>query len=197
MKEYFVKIASSLFKIISYILFVGAAFGLFRALKLDNSSSHSDDDTNSYLFRVLLAAGLALIGGLFWLISRYINIKFGGNGLTPIKYAAQRSLKKLYGKKSGWTPLMDSVNSGNSKIVEEILMNETDINRLHKNGWTALTKASDKGHISVVKLLLDHNADPNARLPGTWTPLMFACLNGNKDIVITLLNYGAKPLSYH
>lgn len=64
--------------------------------------------------------------------------------------------------------------SGDSKKVEEAIINGTNVNALDNNNQTSLSEAVMRGHINVVKLLLKYGADVNATSRYGWTALMSA-----------------------
>ncbi len=88
-------------------------------------------------------------------------------------------------------PLIDASLKGNTKTVETLIAQGTDVNIRSPKGATALIMASLAGHKEIVKLLLDRGADVNAKNVRGESALYVAARRGHKEIVQLLLARGA------
>ncbi|MEX1034162.1 MAG: ankyrin repeat domain-containing protein [Cellvibrionaceae bacterium] len=103
------------------------------------------------------------------------------------------------------SPLLNAVESGNSKSVRALLENGADANASAMWGRSALYLASEMGNKAMVEQLLKHKADVNAASRYGKTALYVAAENGHLDVVKLLVKnkaevnqrtrYGKSPLS--
>ena len=87
------------------------------------------------------------------------------------------------------TVLMNAVQSGDPKIVEEILAAHPDVNAQDVNGNTAL--ASFPQVEKIIRLLISAGANVNARNNQGQTPIFAACMNQNSGVIRALIAAGA------
>jgi len=102
-------------------------------------------------------------------------------------------------------PLLNAVESGNSKSVTVLLENGADANATARWGRSALYLASEMGNKETVEQLLKYGADVNAASRYGKTPLYVAAENGHLEVVKLLVEdnakvnqltrYGKSPLS--
>ncbi len=91
----------------------------------------------------------------------------------------------------GHTGLMQAALAGETRRVEALLDNGTDVNARDHEGRTALMFASINSHSTIVRMLLKHNADVNVRANDGGTALMLATCSDAEEIVQMLLEKGA------
>jgi ankyrin repeat protein len=118
-------------------------------------------------------------------------------GKTPLQYIGNRSdktcceIRELIKKQGGVLSLMDAIMTGDTKLVKQLLVGQSNINKLYE-GETLVHKAVRSNFTEMVELVLDCNADINSADSNGWTPLhLVAGLGGNPDIVRLLVQRGA------
>ena len=94
------------------------------------------------------------------------------------------------GRKSN--PLLNAIESGNSKSVKLLLENGADANSTERSGRSALYLASEAGNDDMVELLLKHKADVNATSRYGKSSLYVAAENGHLNIVKLLIKHDAE-----
>lgn len=99
--------------------------------------------------------------------------------------------------KSGATPLVYSLQSGNVEVVAALISAGANADLTMGNGLTLLHLAAESGHASVLGLLLQHTdralVDRQDAENG-MTPLHYAALHGSADCVrVTYLHFKLEP----
>ncbi|KAI0105842.1 hypothetical protein F4814DRAFT_455509 [Daldinia grandis] len=94
------------------------------------------------------------------------------------------------------TPLWTAIRTGIEEIVQLLVDNGADVNKLATNGIrrTPLQKAAEMNNLSIVRLLLKNGARVNGK-PATFhgaTALQFAAIRGNCEIATLLIEHGAE-----
>ncbi|CAL4069542.1 unnamed protein product, partial [Meganyctiphanes norvegica] len=79
---------------------------------------------------------------------------------TMIEAGADVNYRSSDGR-DGETPLWVASKQNNSEIVQILLANNADVNKIGKDGQTPINIASENGHSKIVQLLLANNADVN------------------------------------
>jgi len=107
-----------------------------------------------------------------------INIRYSkatdfeeGDNVTPVQYAA---------------------SSGNTKLLEFLVIKGADLNLSDAQGQNPLLAATIGDNYDIVKFLLDNGANINAKDDNGRTALMIASNQGNRKIVELLLDKDAK-----
>jgi len=90
---------------------------------------------------------------------------------------------------TGPSPLLQSIFSGNVKMLDLLKAHNISISMRDKYGSILLLEAAQKKNPRLVYFLVTHGADVNARGQFGYTPLMFGIKND--DIVNILINAGA------
>jgi len=88
--------------------------------------------------------------------------------------------------------LVETVRSGNTEKVRELLERGADPNAKDDDGWTPLHYATYRGHTHIVELLIEMGADPNIRNKDGKTPADIA----PKKVRKVSLNFLEKLKSY-
>ncbi len=92
------------------------------------------------------------------------------------------------------SPLFAAARDGNLKLVESLLVNKTDLDKVEndgKDGATPLYIAADNNHLEVVKALVNAKADLNKTNAFNTNPLIVSAYKGYKDIAKILIEAGA------
>jgi ankyrin repeat protein len=76
-------------------------------------------------------------------------------------------------------------------MIELLISNNANLNRLDKYGQTCLFYSVIKGHLKTVELLTNYGADINVIDNKKKTPLAYAYDNNHKDIIMYLEAKGA------
>ena len=100
------------------------------------------------------------------------------------------------------TPLLEARNKGNTRLVDQALVNAAEHGSvqavelllasgadLHAGDDEALRKASRLGHAVIVQLLIQHGANVGAH---DSRALHWASANGRVDVMQVLLQHGAR-----
>lgn len=93
--------------------------------------------------------------------------------------------------KSGWTPLMATVQRELVEVVDILLGKGASVELKTEDGRTALHIAAEEGRADVIGLLLRRGANVDAANLSKWTPLMLAAYRGHKETVKLLVKEGA------
>lgn len=91
----------------------------------------------------------------------------------------------------GINALIEAVDDGSQRIVEELIANGVNVNGKSRSGWTPLMEAADEANLPMVKLLLENGADVNAKSSIGWTALMEAIDEEDVAMVQYLIQKGA------
>eukprot|EP01062_Namystynia_karyoxenos_P035723 TRINITY_DN260_c0_g1_i1.p1 TRINITY_DN260_c0_g1~~TRINITY_DN260_c0_g1_i1.p1 ORF type:complete len:431 (+),score=116.48 TRINITY_DN260_c0_g1_i1:104-1294(+) len=91
--------------------------------------------------------------------------------------------------RSGMTPLMLGAMRGRTKVVEELLYSDANMEIVCHKRYNALMLAACYGHDEVVSRLLHGGAEVNRRSLQGRTALAMACLNGNYRCARILLSF--------
>jgi hypothetical protein len=102
-----------------------------------------------------------------------------GDGILNIK-----ELEKM-------VSLLDALEKGDVKTVEELLEYSSYIPFIHWSGTLALNLAAQYGHTEIVRILLDEGDDVNTKDEHGDTALIYAANNGHLEVVELLLQAGA------
>ena len=137
--------------------------------------------------------------GLRWSVAAVlfcaVVLSVGAPGFKVVRtyaQATQASKQKPAPKVRALTKgLLEAVESGELKEVEDLLQAGADVNGSVEGDGTALIVAAKGGNKASVELLLKNGADPNVASPGDGNPLIMAADAGHEDIVELLLNHGA------
>ena len=78
-------------------------------------------------------------------------------------------------------------------VVDILLQNKADVNKLNKKGETPLFLAAKGELLCVVDKMLECGGNANSCNSPYTSPLVGACLKQNVDLVDTLLKHGADP----
>ena len=89
----------------------------------------------------------------------------------------------------GNTPIMGASRNGNTKLIEQLLLNGAEVNAKNNKGKNSLHYASEEGHFQAVILLLKNNADKSAIDNEGTTPLDLAKEKGNSSIIKAFEKY--------
>eukprot|EP01062_Namystynia_karyoxenos_P035724 TRINITY_DN260_c0_g1_i2.p1 TRINITY_DN260_c0_g1~~TRINITY_DN260_c0_g1_i2.p1 ORF type:complete len:431 (+),score=144.67 TRINITY_DN260_c0_g1_i2:75-1295(+) len=96
--------------------------------------------------------------------------------------------------RQGMTPLMLGSMRGRTKVVEELIYTDADMEVMCMKRYNALMLAACYGHADCVSRLLHGGAEVNCRTTQGRTPLALAALNGHHITVRTLLRFpGCDP----
>ena len=90
------------------------------------------------------------------------------------------------------TALIFAAYHGHFKIVEWLLLSESNVHHPDNIGKTALIYACQHGHIKAAKILLDCGANACHQDREQKTALIYACRHGHTNIAEILLDYGAE-----
>ncbi len=102
------------------------------------------------------------------------------------------SRAELYDPSRAVTPLIAAIEHGQTKAVELLLNQGSDVTVPDSLGQTPLYQATLRGQLESVSLLLGRGADPNVAV-GDETCLYHAAGSGDVEIVRHLLEHGAHP----
>ena len=89
---------------------------------------------------------------------------------------------------AGISLLMMAARNGNLPLLEALLVNRANPNRLSRHGDSAILLAALGGHVEAVRLLVKFKAEIN---PQGWAPLHYAVFGGHKAVIEFLLASGA------
>lgn len=172
---------------------VGVLTGL---LEQDNSlaSSRSNDGMSAVLFSLYINKPeiTELLLSYEPELDIYDLSALGGAGQISILLATDpKSVHEYSG--DGFNALHVACYFGHADVVQLLLENDADVNKVAMNGsdLTALQSAVASIHTDVVKVLLSYKPDLNVRMLGGFTPLMSAAAMGAKEIMSLLLEAGA------
>ena len=76
-------------------------------------------------------------------------------------------------------------------MVQYLLEQGADKDKVNNNGRSPLYTAAQKGHSAVVQCLVEQGADVNKATNEGWTPLHIAAYEGHKEIISCLVSWGA------
>lgn len=99
-------------------------------------------------------------------------------------------------RSDGLTVLMMACNTGEPRLIGELLKRKADVNATDDNGTTALLLAARHGNDMAGKLLLDAGAPVDTADDDQQTALMAAAANGQAGFVQMLLQKGANVNSH-
>ena len=91
------------------------------------------------------------------------------------------------------TPLCEAALSGDRNVVQLLLNNGADPNKVDGFEWTPLHHATYRGNRNVVEVLLERGSDPDSSTINGSTPLHLALKYGDEEMVKLLLQKGASP----
>jgi ankyrin repeat protein len=100
----------------------------------------------------------------------------------------------IWARDTPMTPLQEAAASGNTDIVQLLLISGANPNHRARDGWSALHWAAEEGHLRTVDYLLNNRPDVNATSSYGTSPLHCAANGGHYHIVSLLLESGADPL---
>ncbi len=92
-------------------------------------------------------------------------------------------------EKNSW--LHVAAQSGDIKVIQELIAAGADVNKADKDGRTSLQMASEKGNTEIVSKLIAAGADVNKANKQGVTPLWVASQNGHTETVSNLIAVGA------
>ncbi|XP_053213387.1 kinase D-interacting substrate of 220 kDa B-like isoform X2 [Panonychus citri] len=95
------------------------------------------------------------------------------------------------GEAGGMSLLMVAAESGNLRIVQELIRRGADLNYQDLDDWNTLITATKEGNLDIVTELVEAGATLDATDMGGWTPLLWASYKGCLDIAKVLLKKGA------
>jgi len=121
-----------------------------------------------------------------------VGIAVGRGDITALKVLLHsRAEVNTSQPRSGTTPLMQAVVSGNLAMVKLLLMHGANKHATSDSGLTALMLAASIGNTEIVDLLLRVGLDFDARSNTGETALMLAAKHGHIAAVDSLLEAGA------
>jgi hypothetical protein len=92
-----------------------------------------------------------------------------------------------------FTALHNAAAGGNAPMVQELLVQDSNVNGTTEHGLSPLHLAVYAGSLECVQLLIKKGADVNlASKTEKMTPMHFAAKYGHRNIARTLFEYGAK-----
>jgi len=119
-------------------------------------------------------------------------------GMTAFNYAIVCGSKKTISiliksvkKENISNILINSIQNGDFKKVNSLVMAGANVNTENLFGLTPLLAAIKNKNINIIKLLLQNKADVN-KATNDLTPLKFSIMIENKDIVELLMSNGAQ-----
>ena len=86
---------------------------------------------------------------------------------------------------------MKAVQNCQSKVVQFLAKENSDVNDRHSDGWTVLMLAAQESNAEIVQMLIDATANVHATDNLMRTALMLAVKSGHVDTVQALINAGA------
>jgi len=115
------------------------------------------------------------------------------NNLSEIKTLLKKEPNLVFARDNlGFTPLIVASRYGETKIVEYLLRNKSEVNAKGNMGETALFRTIDVNNFENAKILIKFGADPNIKESSQdWAPLPCASYYGNLEIVKLLIKNGA------
>ena len=132
---------------------------------------------------------LTIMGRMLWsllmfLVMSYVNGRRNDYHVAVSKNSvlrAERTFEKNpngideIDDRTGQTPLMYSVLSGQTDLVRFFLEKGADVTIPEKDGYTPVHGAGFQGRAEIMKILIDHGLDPSDRHGDGFTPLHRAC----------------------
>ena len=106
----------------------------------------------------------------------------GASKSERLAEAAEKEIQNL--------TLHRAADSGLLSVVEKLIHDGAEINKMNVNEETALMRASLKGHLPVIKFLLDKGADIDLQNKNEETALHLAVIGGDLDAVKLLTEKG-------
>ncbi|MCK5736247.1 MAG: ankyrin repeat domain-containing protein [Spirochaetaceae bacterium] len=91
------------------------------------------------------------------------------------------------------TALHDAADTGDIRIIEELISEDSNVDIRDEEGRTALHHAAIAGDILVTAALLNAGADPDLPDKTGRVPLHYAVLSCNPDLTAMLLGADANP----
>jgi ankyrin repeat protein len=173
-------------------------FKRVKALIRNNPALISSKDNDGFTpLRWAVANGHKKMVELLLIYGSDVNAK-DNDGFTPLHGAKNRVVaEQLLAKgadvnaevnDTGWTPLHQSADWGNKRLMELLLDNKAEVNARDNQGATPLHRVAINCHKDAAKLLLVKGANVDAKTNGNGsTPLHYAALAGCKGVVILLL----------
>ncbi|KAF9871453.1 ankyrin-like protein [Colletotrichum karsti] len=89
--------------------------------------------------------------------------------------------------------MYNAAREGNTKILEENILDGLPPNLTNEKGDTLLMLAAYYGHAETVKFLIEHGADPNRLNDKRQSPIAGAVFKGLDAVIEVLLDGGADP----
>ncbi len=116
------------------------------------------------------------------------------NNLKEIKTLLAKEPNLVFARDGlGFTPLMKVARYGETKVVEFLLRNKSEVNAKADMGETALFRTIDVNKYDNAKILIKFGADPNIKETSQdWAPLPCASYYGNLRLVKLLIDSGAE-----
>ena len=126
-------------------------------------------------------------------IAEYSNYTLIIGAITHMVYhLGEISILKKANKKFGEVSVIDAIETGNIKKVDEFLKNDKSIvTSKYAYDKTLLHFAIEFGKIKIVKLLLEYNFDIEAKTSFNSTPIQWAITNSFFEIAELLLEKNA------
>ncbi|MEJ6950468.1 ankyrin repeat domain-containing protein [Natronospora cellulosivora (SeqCode)] len=122
---------------------------------------------------------------------KFINASNKGD-LELVKQLFDKNIDIDYQcKENGNTALILASKNGHIDVVEYLLSQGADINRVNNLSYPAIWYAANEGHFTIVDLLLEYNVNINKTYGGT-TLLQWNAYQGNLANVKSLIDRGAE-----
>jgi len=93
------------------------------------------------------------------------------------------------------TAMHDAADTGDLRVIEELISEDSNVDAMDKDGRTALHHAAIAGNVLVTAALLNAGADPDLQDKSGRVPLHYAVLSCNTDLVAMLLAADADPFT--
>ena len=94
----------------------------------------------------------------------------------------------------GFSPLIEAVICNKPKVLNYLLQQGAEVDRLDVVGKTALQWAVERNHLDLCKVLLNHKANPNHYSLDGQPILVYPILRGQLELVELLKKYKANHL---